>query len=77
MQQQQMHCSIIYGNICYGASTCFVINIAPSSGRLHQNFSKTCNNAIDHNKHTYVVVSIVQNFTGFGYVMYVYVIHCL
>ena len=52
--------------IFYTAPVCFGITISPSSGSWHQNFFKIYSNKIGHNKCTYVMVSIMQNFTGFG-----------
>jgi hypothetical protein len=40
--------------------------MTPSSGSWHQSFYKTYSNKIDHNKHTYVLVSKVQNITGYN-----------
>jgi len=40
--------------------------ISPSSQNWHQNIFKIYTNETGHNKHIYVVVSAVQNSTGFG-----------
>lgn len=47
------------------APTCFGVIISPSSGHGHQNFLKTYSKKTGHNKHTYVMVPVVQNFIGF------------
>jgi hypothetical protein len=40
--------------------------ISQSSQSWHQNFFKMYTDKTGHNKHIYVVVSAVQNSTGFG-----------
>jgi len=60
-------CTILWimHTIFYIACTCFVVIILQSSRSRHRNFFKTCSNEVG--KHTYVVVSILQNFTRFVY----------
>jgi len=50
------------------APMCFGAIVRPFSGSWHQHFFKTYCNKIGHIKHTYVLVSIVQNFTCIDYV---------
>jgi len=50
----------------YMAPTCSSTLILPSSGSLNQNYFETYIHKRSHNKHTYVVVSTVQNFTSLG-----------
>jgi len=52
--------------IFYITPTCFGATTSPSSESGHQNFFKTYNNKLDHNKQTYVVASIVEDFISFG-----------
>ena len=47
-------------------ATCFGTIISPSSESRHQHFFKIYMNKIGHNKLTYVVVLVAQNFTAFG-----------
>jgi len=63
-----MHYSIMCAyDLKYIAPTCFGVIISPSSGRWHQSIFKTYDNKIGHSKNTFGVVSVVQNFIGFGY----------
>jgi hypothetical protein len=52
--------------IFYTAPKRLGANILPSSGIWHKNVFKTYNNKIDHNKHTYFVLSVMQNLTYVG-----------
>ena len=54
-------CSIFYID-----ATCFGVIISPSSVSWHKLFNTAYSKEIGHNKCTYIVVSIVQNFTGFS-----------
>ena len=51
--------------VFYVTAACFGAIISPSSGSWHENLFKTYSNKVGHNKLTYVVVSVVQNFTVF------------
>jgi hypothetical protein len=61
-----MHYSTFMDTTFYIAPTCFDIIVSLSSGSWHQNFFKTYSNKLAPNKFTYVVVSMVQNYTGFN-----------
>jgi hypothetical protein len=50
--------------VFYISTICLGAIISPSSGSWHQNFFKTHSDKIGYNEHAYVVVSVVQNFSG-------------
>jgi len=57
--------SLLYSYTCFGAI------ISPSSGSWHQNSIKTYGNKVGHCKHTYIVISVVQNFNSLVKTMYI------
>jgi len=62
--------------VLYVVATCFGAVILPSSGSSYQNFFKTDRNKTSHDKHTYVVVSVVEYCVGFVKIMYINVMQC-